>query len=652
MLDISALFAEMRKPAIDEEATPEIQMGFADMLKAMAGEGALPELPDDDTGSLAEDNASRMKRRYARKKKQRLEDIVVLDFETDPFDNEHPENIVYPFLAVLYSTQFDPIVIWDDDHETLIEKTVAAIEALPGSQTIYAHNGGRFDYKFLIHKLRGEIKFKGSSIMSAEIGKHMLRDSLHILPTSLASLQKDAFDYRLMDRSIRHKHKDDIIQYCINDCKYALDFIRHFVERHGFKISIGQAAFAQVKSLYPQIECLSPGQDKIFRQFFFGGRVECFEGNVHVKGNLKYVDLNSAYPAVMAHMKHPIGKVWVTDNKVTRDTFFIELSCKSQGAFIIREKIDGDIKTSAPHGYRKFYTTIHEYKAAVELNLISDVTIHATHNCPLSTTFADFVVPRYDARRSITAAMKNELENSASWSHMNKDQTIIKFELNNAYGKFAQNPERYRETYITNVDGKPPEDDGLPWRIETIGGDYIMWQRPNADYRYNNVATGASITGAQRAVLLRAIHAVKRPLYCDTDSVICEDVGDLEMHDTKLGAWKIEAELDELIVNGKKLYAYHNSKKDKWTIRSKGASGLTLDNMKAINIGESILVKQKGITLRNDGTQYYNARTVRATGLSERIRADGSFVWESNPTFNAHVPETGRPARIADEYPA
>lgn len=572
--------------------------------------------------SFATPEATRSRVRRKREKKRRLEEIAVLDFETDEFNNERPEDLVEPFLAVLYRMNHEPIVIWDDDADALILKVVTAIETMEGRYTIYAHNGGRFDYKFLLPHLRGDIKFKGNSIMKAHIGEHELRDSLHILPTALASLQKDAFDYRKMNKKVRHKHKAEIIQYCINDCKYALEFIMHFVEKHGFKISIGQAAYGQVKALYPMIENLSQGQDRIFRQFFFGGRVETFEGVIHYKGPLKYIDLNSAYSAVMAYVIHPIGKVWTRANVITRETFFIELSCTSRGALILRDKDEeGGWRTRAPHGYNRFYTTIHEYQAAIDLGLISDITIHATHNCGLSTTFSEFVIPRYDERRKITAEMKNHLEGSASWAHLNKDQTIIKFELNNAYGKFAQNPERYFESWLTEPGQEPPIDEaGEGWKISAMSGNYWLWKKPNEDFRYNNVATGASITGAQRAVLLRAIHAVERPLYCDTDSLICVDTGNLEMHETQLGAWKIEAELDELIVNGKKHYAYHAPKKDKWTVRCKGASGITLEQVTSVNQGERILVKPKGVTLYNDGRQEYIGRTVRQTAISERAR--------------------------------
>lgn len=565
----------------------------------------------------------RSRRRRSREKARRIEDICILDFETDPFDNTRPHDEVNPFLAVLYRNDFEPIVIWDDDHERLIDKVVVAIETMEGRYTIYAHNGGRFDYKFLLHKLRGEIKFKGNSIMSAKIGEHELRDSLHILPTNLGSLKKDAFDYSRMHKSKRHKHRDEIIEYCINDCKYALEFIQFFVEKHGFKISIGQAAFAGLKQKYPLIENLNERKDKIFREFFFGGRVEFFEGHIHEKKTFQYIDLNSAYPAVMANVRHPIGNVWIEDTEVGRDTFFIELKCFSNGALMQRIRNEaGVIETRLPFGYGHFHTTIHEYKAALDLGLLTNIEIITTWNCAHSTTFAEWVVPLYNERRRITAHMKTLNESSAEWDDCNKNQTVIKFELNNGYGKFAQDPTRYKETMQLDH-GEMPEGDG--WEETFACKDYIVWERPNQSEKYNNVATGASITGAQRAVLMRALHAVERPLYCDTDSIICEGAGNLEMHDTQLGAWKVEAVLDELIINGKKHYAYHNATKNKWTVRCKGAGGITLEQVIAVNEGLSQTVWQKGVTLRNDGTQYYTHRAVRKTGQSEkhRIRANG-----------------------------
>jgi hypothetical protein len=51
-----------------------------------------------------------------------------------------------------------------------------------------------------------------------------------------------------------------------------------------------------------------------------------------------------------------------------------------------------------------------------------------------------------------------------------------------------------------------------------------------------------------------------RPIYCDTDSIICEAFGG-NLHDTELGGWKIEAEGDYAAIAGKKLYAVFDNGK-------------------------------------------------------------------------------------------
>jgi len=136
----------------------------------------------------------RKRRQRGKAQRERAENIAILDMETDPFDAVE-EMIIRPFLAVLYSDKFDTVVIWEENEDVFAEKVTAAIEKLPGKFTIYAHNGGRFDFLFLLHKMRGPVAFKGRGIMQAYIGAHELRDSFHIIPERLANWQKEKFDY-------------------------------------------------------------------------------------------------------------------------------------------------------------------------------------------------------------------------------------------------------------------------------------------------------------------------------------------------------------------------------------------------------------------------------------------------------------------------
>ena len=552
-----------------------------------------------------------------RKKTQKIEDIAILDMETDPFDNVSKDKI-YPFLAVLYAENFEPIVIWDNEFEAFVDKVVSAIEALPRSYTIYAHNGGKFDFMFLMHKLRGRVNFKGRGIMSAQIGEHQLRDSFHIIPERLANFKKDKFDYvKKLKKASREMYRDEIIKYCINDCKYLLDIVKSFVKEYGFKISIGQAAMANLKSHY-KFDNVSENTDEYLRQFFFGGRVECIKGRGHYVGAYNLYDVNSMYPFAMAEYAHPIGSNYICRTGTPdSDTIFLDISCVSNGAFVLRSTENG---THAPYGERhRFKTTIWEYNVAKKYNLIRDEEIHGCVDNLKRTNFKNFVNPLYDKRQLTKERLKSMkaigLEGTPEFDDIKKDDIFLKLILNNAYGKFAQNPRRYKEHFVTDPSEEPPSDKNGNWGIapEFAGEHYWIWSRPNPRYKFNNVGTGASITGAARAILLEAIQNADDPIYCDTDSLICRQLLNSELSETRLGAWDLEKELSEVIINGKKLYEMIDRHSGKGSIKAKGAGNITHDQMLELLQGGEITDVSKGTTLTKTGQQYYMTRRIRAT---------------------------------------
>jgi hypothetical protein len=200
---------------------------------------------------------------------------------------------------------------------------------------------------------------------------------------------------------------------------------------------------------------------------------------------------------------------------------------------------------------------------------------------------------------------------------MNSEVLFLKLIMNNAYGKFAQNPRRFKEHFITDPGQTPINDKGeneygsLP---EFQGIDYWIWSRPSPHLRFNNVGTAASITGAARSILMRAIHSAVDAVYCDTDSLICRELRDHDLHHLRLGAWDLETHISEVVVCGKKLYAYKTPDgKKPVVIRSKGTAGLSWEEMLAILAGDTIKVPSKGVTLTRRQDQYYLARRITRT---------------------------------------
>lgn len=573
---------------------------------------AVNALPPPESYPLSEEE--RISRKRARGRKFKMEKIALLDFETDPFDNKAQDVLIEPFVCALYSDDFEH-VIWDDSFKSLIDKIFTFIESLDDEYVFYAHNGGRFDYRFMESRLRGQVNYKGSSLMRAEIGKCEIRDSSHILPIRLSQYNKEQFDYEKMRKKNRHKHRQEIIDYVLSDCRNTLDLIKKFVAKNGFKISIGAAALSQLRKEY-KIESVSNWTDEMLRPYFRGGRVECLAGLGYFEGRFKYLDVNSMYPDVMSNVQHPIGSEYIfRDGKPNANTFFLKIECDNNGALLTFDQETCELNAEVQHGI--FNTTIHEYQTALELGLIENVRVLECVDNYKITDFSRFVVPRYADRQRTKFELKKLKEGTPEYLDMFAADLLIKLELNNAYGKTAQNPRRFKQYLFTDPGDTPKiETDGDGWEVDTMAPDYWVWKRPSPDTKFLNVGTGASITGAARAKLLRAIHAAKNPIYCDTDSIICEELPGFEMHNEKLGAWKIEAEVTKIIVAGKKLYAYETSD-GKQKFRSKGTANWTWDEMLQLLVGQDVLKIAAAPTLTRGGGQHYLARHVRATARAK-----------------------------------
>lgn len=89
---------------------------------------------------------------------------------------------------------------------------------------------------------------------------------------------------------------------------------------------------------------------------------------------------------------------------------------------------------------------------------------------------------------------------------------------------------------------------------------FQLWAKPArvSKHSYFDVSIAASITSAARATLLEGLQFARNPIYCDTDSLICEAL-DRPISTKDLGAWKLELECDRVAIGGKKLYALYNA---------------------------------------------------------------------------------------------
>lgn len=477
--------------------------------------------------------------------------IYTFDIETDPFSYGA---VIKPFACGLYDgSKF--VSTWG---VSCIADMKDILDELPPG-IVYAHNGGDFDMFFCMNWFTNEddMLIVNNRIVKANLTRkyvkdtpHEFRDSYAIMPFALKKYKKDTVDYRTFERKNRNKHKKEILKYLQGDCVYLHELCIDFWNKFGDNLTIGSTSMKQLRKLH-KFETLDNKEDaRIRAPYFYGGRVQCFERGIikPTAGNkLVAYDLNQCYPYVMRNMLHPVSKPLnhVKRLEITNKTYFVTVLGRNHNAFPIRT--DDGLRFNKKHGV--FSVSIHEYNAAVETGMFECEDVLECIDFEQATTFDKFV-DKYHKLRKQAQESKDE-----------RGALFYKFVCNSAYGKFAQNPDNYYNfkltDFYTNLNPDIKNND-TGWFICTYNewAQCLMWKnRAQMDFRYN-VATGASITGAARSLLIRAIAKAQRPIYCDTDSLICESLGDSTMIDsTRLGYWKVEAIGNLLAIGGRKMYA-------------------------------------------------------------------------------------------------
>lgn len=504
---------------------------------------------------------------------------AVIDFETDPFLYGR---IPAPFAAGFYDGE-NFTYFWGPN---CARDLVFFLDSLKGEWLIYAHNGGKFDFHFLIDWIENPIKIIGSRIVSCKTGRHELRDSYAAIPIPLGAYQKTEIDYAKFEPETREANRVEILDYLKDDCIFLFSLIAEFQRRFGDALTIGGAAMKTLKSMHP-VTPRNSSHDAKYRPFYFGGRVQCFKYGVFSEP-VKIYDVNSMYPAVMRNAVHPTGPRYLNVRGAICDKNG-EISgmagAKFYFAHVVATVSDGGIPTRTKMGLDfhqktgEFFTTSHEMRLLVSRGMMK---VHKVlfAAAPYETiSFIDYV-DRFGAEK---VDAKKRGDKAA--------EIFAKLLLNSAYGKFAQNPENYKEWLIAR--GDIPD---APYQLERVSDGFELWSKPTEHHNYHDVATAASITSASRAVLLRGLFSAKNAYYCDTDSIICEEMGaDADLDDARLGAWKFEGAGNRIAIAGKKLYAVFD-----------GAECIKKASKGAVFSGAEILRLAKGerIKWRNDAPTF------------------------------------------------
>ena len=523
--------------------------------------------------------------------------IAVIDFETDPFKYGREPR---PFVAGFFDGE-KYMAFWGADCVAQIAQYLAFREPL----LLYAHNGGKFDFYFLLEQIENPVRIINGRIVSAGfLRRHELRDSYAILPIPLAAYAKDTIDYDIFEPGEREKlpNKKAILSYLKTDCEKLYELVNAFCDRFGRKLTIGGTAIKQLRDMHP-FPNTSGAHDKLIRPFYFGGRVQSFESGI-VKAPMKIYDVNSMYPFVMKNFRHPIGERYITienpvilpDGRIKNynaggHPYFLEFEGENFGALPIRTNEGLDF--NARHGH--FFATSHEIKTALKHRLINIRKTARAYMPYKSITFGTFV-DTFGAEKIAAKKTGNKA-----------GEIFAKLILNSSYGKTGQNPENYFDwQLIKSGQDFPPE----PWELYERNSACSIWRKPVDRLSYYDVAIAASVTGAARSVLLDALCNAKRPFYCDTDSITCQQLNGVKLDAYELGAWKLEATGTLGAFAGKKLYAIYNGS-ECIKLASKGAR-IMPEQIKEIAQGATVHYLQDAPNFKMSGKANFIDRKIKS----------------------------------------
>jgi len=562
--------------------------------------------------------------------------VAIFDTETDPFELNR---VVEPFTCGYWLPDTDEYFdFWGDD---CIAQFFAHLVKYHGEETLtfFVHNGGNFDFYFITEFFdSGHAPFIiNGRLVKVIAGGHEFRDSYAMIPVALAVYDKMTMDYDKLQRwpcsivstrktvMVREYYKAEILEYMKRDCTSLGELVTNYLDMFGNKMTMASVALPMLRS-YHGFDTIWETLDTELRPYYFGGRNQCFATGI-LKGDWKIYDINSSYPDVMKRYKHPVSANPIPRNKITENTMFAHIRAHSLGALPTRNE-NGSL--SFPIGTGDFFACIHEINAGIATGTLTIHKVYTAYEYDETTNFSDFVDTFYKMR----------LEASTNGDEIRK--LFYKLILNSSYGKFAMDPRRY-EKYLFDPNEIPSPDycdkchsqvtGGINpnpcdtcisevtspwgWHLHSMHMGRMIYSQPIRirSNNFYNVATAASITSAARASLLYAINETERPVYCDTDSIICEGLTESEhirFDDKELGAWKLEAVGDTACIAGKKLYAVYNDG-DVVKKASKGVR-LTADEIKRVCNGEVIEYANPVPKFSLGHDAQFTTRRIRRTG--------------------------------------
>lgn len=427
---------------------------------------------------------------------------------------------------------------------------------------IYAHNGCGFDWLSLIQDMidsldgmkfisDGSGKGVGVTIKLGHKGNINLRDSLRILPDSLANLAK-AFSVTLkidlggkLPHEVLAENPDLFYEYLHSDCLALLEilekaeqFINEEIAPIGdLRLTTGSMALAAWRTMLkkPIMTVWNKRVSDLSRRSYIGGRVEVFQPGIYER--VTSYDVNSMYPFVMAEYKYPVSYEGYWSRKL-EDGGLYEASFIQTNREVPALLFDRQQNSYVYNGSGVYWSW--------ELEKLSSIGGIYSINEGYVFVHWDDIFSRY----------VNHMFNLRKRAEAGGDKAKVKLAklfANSLYGKFGQKPNG-KEVIILDT----KEDlDKYEGRARMISGNLFEVEKEiKVDHEFTAIAS--AVTSRARIVLFDfMVEAGEQLIYCDTDSihVISNNRDTLAFHvSNRLGMLKVEKS-GAGVYAGKKLYA-------------------------------------------------------------------------------------------------